>query len=288
MPKSFVHGPIQRPALLVSVRNADEALLALAGGADIIDVKEPTRGSLGAADADVIGRVLDVVGARVPISIAAGELPINRPAVWTDLPPSIVNRVTFVKWGLAGCGDRTNWTGVWREVTSRFSQVALTVAVVYADWHAAAAPPPNEIVDEAKSVGCAAVLVDTWDKTGRGLFDNWSMDVARTFCRRVQSTGLMVALAGSLCESRLADAVGAGADIVALRGAACIGGRTGCVSEDRIRAIRASLRLAARSRQDVQGAFQHRATAAAGEDRIFSRSATTLAALEAKRLPEFP
>ena len=33
--------------LLVSVRSAEEAEIALAGGADVIDVKEPRRGALG-------------------------------------------------------------------------------------------------------------------------------------------------------------------------------------------------------------------------------------------------
>jgi len=35
------------PGLLVSVRSADEVDDALAGGADLIDVKEPSRGALG-------------------------------------------------------------------------------------------------------------------------------------------------------------------------------------------------------------------------------------------------
>ena len=35
------------PGLLVSVRSAAEAATALAGGADLIDVKEPSRGPLG-------------------------------------------------------------------------------------------------------------------------------------------------------------------------------------------------------------------------------------------------
>ena len=34
--------------LLVSVRSADEVGAALAGGAEIVDVKEPSRGALGA------------------------------------------------------------------------------------------------------------------------------------------------------------------------------------------------------------------------------------------------
>jgi uncharacterized protein (UPF0264 family) len=39
--------------LLVSVANAAEARTALEGDADIIDVKDPSRGSLGMADASV-------------------------------------------------------------------------------------------------------------------------------------------------------------------------------------------------------------------------------------------
>ena len=43
--------------LLVSVRSAAEVGPALAGGADIIDAKEPGRGSLGAGDRPtVLGR----------------------------------------------------------------------------------------------------------------------------------------------------------------------------------------------------------------------------------------
>src|SRR5207244_7336185 len=39
--------------LLVSVRSAAEAETALAGGADVVDVKEPRRGALGPADPSV-------------------------------------------------------------------------------------------------------------------------------------------------------------------------------------------------------------------------------------------
>ena len=44
--------------LLVSVRSVAEARIALAGGVDLIDVKEPRRGSLGAADAGIIAEIV--------------------------------------------------------------------------------------------------------------------------------------------------------------------------------------------------------------------------------------
>ena len=64
--------------LLVSVRNVDEAISAVEGGADIIDVKDPDRGSLGSAAPEVILAVAHAVsriyGAKPPLSLALGEL----------------------------------------------------------------------------------------------------------------------------------------------------------------------------------------------------------------------
>jgi uncharacterized protein (UPF0264 family) len=66
--------PGRRPQLLVSVRDVAEAEAALAGGADIIDIKEPRRGALGMADAAMIAEIVACVDRRVPVSAALGEL----------------------------------------------------------------------------------------------------------------------------------------------------------------------------------------------------------------------
>src|SRR5437016_5096196 len=97
--------------LLVSVRSAAEAEAALAGGAQVIDVKEPLRGALGRADDAAIAAVVEAVAGRCPVSAALGEL---RETCWTDVPPAC-DRLSFVKWGPAGylgCEDafRTEWT----------------------------------------------------------------------------------------------------------------------------------------------------------------------------------
>src|SRR4051812_39902678 len=83
------------PGLLVSVRSPQEALAALAGGADIIDVKEPANGSLGRAEDDVIRAVVDVVAGRRPVSAAMGEL--------VEESACSIAGLNFLKWGLAEC-----------------------------------------------------------------------------------------------------------------------------------------------------------------------------------------
>src|SRR5205085_11196960 len=62
------------PKLLVSVRSAAEATLALRGGADWIDVKDPTRGSLGAA---TMATICDVAAVLDQLRIADCGLRID-------------------------------------------------------------------------------------------------------------------------------------------------------------------------------------------------------------------
>src|SRR3954447_11029832 len=84
--------------LLVSVRSAEEAACALAGGATLIDVKEPLRGALGRADDAVIRAVVQSVGGTRPVSAALGE--------WVEQDQSVPDLgLTYVKWGLSGCGQ---------------------------------------------------------------------------------------------------------------------------------------------------------------------------------------
>src|SRR5262249_25687655 len=80
------------------VRSAEEAEIALWGGAALIDVKEPMHGSLGQATPEVIAEVARRVAGRRPVSAALGEL--------TDFRGPIPEALTFVKWGLSGCGSQ--------------------------------------------------------------------------------------------------------------------------------------------------------------------------------------
>jgi (5-formylfuran-3-yl)methyl phosphate synthase len=90
--------------LLVSVRSAAEAEAALEGGASLIDVKEPSRGSLGRADEAVVRAVVQTVAGRRPVSAALGELPQGGMK-----PPPFASSLRFVKWGLASRGADKRW-----------------------------------------------------------------------------------------------------------------------------------------------------------------------------------
>jgi uncharacterized protein (UPF0264 family) len=221
---------------LVSVRSADEALAALAGGADVIDVKEPSRGALGAAGSATIAEVIQAVAGRVPATAAAGELVDFRPA-----HPSPIEGVALIKFGLAGCASRIGWQAEWRRAIETLSRDAQPAAVVYADWQAAGAPDRDAVLLAAIELGCPALLVDTWGKRSGTLFDHWPGDDLATFVSLVRDQGLIVALAGSLSSSDIHEAASLGANFIAVRGSACVGGRDGAVSRERVAALRETL-----------------------------------------------
>jgi dihydroneopterin aldolase len=62
---------------LASVRDAAEAEMALACGADIIDLKDPSQGALGAVSLDAIASTVRCVAGRAPVSATIGDLPLG-------------------------------------------------------------------------------------------------------------------------------------------------------------------------------------------------------------------
>ena len=226
---------VNRPGLLVSVRSAGEARVALAGGANVIDVKEPDRGPLGAADELVVRDVVAAVGDFVPVSMAVGEL--------VEIGDSCLAScgAAFVKFGLSGCGTKTNWTASWYGLVARLPPDVRAVAVAYADWRAALAPSPDDVLEHAVACQCPALLIDTWEKKGRTLFDHWPWEEAQQFCRRVRDAKLGLVLAGSLSIAEMTTAVRCRPHLIAVRGAACVGGRNGHVSLSRVRSLRAAI-----------------------------------------------
>jgi uncharacterized protein (UPF0264 family) len=128
--------------LLVSVRDAAEAVDAVAAGADLIDIKEPRAGSLGAAAPETIAEIIRVVAGRRPLSVALGELATG--FVDSHL---VALEIQFAKLGLAGCATRATLAADWQRALSQLLTGTAPVAVVYADWQRAEAPPPETVIN---------------------------------------------------------------------------------------------------------------------------------------------
>jgi uncharacterized protein (UPF0264 family) len=231
--------------LLVSVVDPGEAREAAAAGADIVDVKNPAEGSLGAPAPAVIEHVRVAVPATVPVSAAIGDMPNLPGTAALAALGAARSGASFVKVGLWGVSNEADAVALLRAVRSGVAGVAGTevVAAAYADARRVTPGPlaPDLLPRVARAAGVRVCLLDTAVKDGRGLLDWLLPDALATFVAEAHAAGLQVALAGALRAEDLPVLRAAGADIAGVRSAACANGRrTGSLEGARVAALRAA------------------------------------------------
>lgn len=211
--------------LLISVTDVMEAQAALDGGADIIDVKNPAEGALGAAPAAALRDICVMVPDDHPSSAALGESTSQPGALALAAYGAAALGAHYVKVGLRTADPKTVVALLQAAQSgAHLANPACTVvAVGYADaGHINALPWTvlPEIVRTAQIGGC---MIDTALKDGRTLFDHCdepALDRWLTTCRQA---GLLCALAGSLSTDHLPALRRLQPDVVGFRGAACRG-----------------------------------------------------------------
>ena len=227
--------------LLVSVRDAEEAVMAVSAGAAIVDVKEPRRGPLGRPPAEVVAAVAVAVEQRAPVTLACGELGAGDEItadvadVLRLLPPG-VRPPNAVKAGPAGL-SLPAWRHAFARLRDGLPEGIEAVVVAYADWRRAESPSPEALLAEAIEMSAAALLIDTFDKQGPGLFATVRPAAVEAWSRIADAAGLPLAVAGRLAAADVAEAFACGARIVGVRSAACDGGRDGRMADARVRAL---------------------------------------------------
>ncbi len=224
-----------RPTLLVSVCDVDEAEEALAGGADWLDLKDPEAGALGALTAETASEIVAAVAGRAPISAAGGEL-----ADWMQSPARElldVPGISLFKLGLAGCVG-VDWQSRWRlaerQVAAAGKQL---VAVAYADFRAACAPPLSAMLDLATEGNCPCMLLDTFDKRCGPLGEHISARDLAAWLAQARAASCRTAVAGRLDLAAIRRLPWAAIDVVAVRGAACGGQRRSRVRRESVAEI---------------------------------------------------
>lgn len=222
-----------RTGLLVSVRSADEVEAALAGGADLIDAKEPSKGPLGMAEAEVVAAIVAKVKGRVPVSAALGEW---SPNALTEAHWHLELKLDYVKWGLAGYTPSPGWGEDLLDTRRDLPAGMEMVAVAYADWERAKSVPPAEVVKFAKRFRFRALLLDTWGKDGKTLLDFLEPAEVAELIESVGRVGMKSAVGGSLRPEHLKQLKGVAPTWYAVRASACAAGkRDGVIDASRVK-----------------------------------------------------
>ena len=228
--------------VLISPKDESEAKAAVNGGADIIDVKNPDEGSLGANFPWVIRQVRNLVPYSIEVSATIGDFPHLPGSASLAALGAAVSGANYVKVGLKGSKTRDEAIFLMQHVTRAVKEYNIKAKVVlagYADYHRAKTLDPFLLPEVAGSAGCDVVMVDTFIKDGKRLFDFMDEACCKRFIDKGHEKDLEVALAGSIKLQDIPILKRTGADIIGIRGAACSHGDrlAGAIQAENVRAL---------------------------------------------------
>lgn len=221
-------------ALLTSVRDAEEAGLALAAGSDWIDLKEPRDGALGRVAPAIARAVVELVGGRVPVSATIGDC-------W-EAPDCFAARVA----GMAAAGVSHVKIGLYARGLAAPDLAALTratglgcplIAVCFAE-----APPTARDIATLAAVGLRGVMLDTARKKSHALRALMSDADLGAFVAAARGHGLLTGLAGRLSLSDVPPLLALEPDYLGFRSALCAGqAREGVLTAEAVAAVKAGI-----------------------------------------------
>lgn len=182
--------------LLVSPSSVEEAELSLA--ADIIDVKKPSEGSLGANFPWVISAIKSMT--KKPVSAAIGDYEYRPGGAAQGAFGAACAGADYVKVGLM-LKDETEAFEMIESVTKavkwKYPEKYVVIAA-YADFERIDTISPMEIPPLVAKAGADIAMIDTAVKDGKRLFDFMDEKTLTEFTEANIKAGLKTALAGSL------------------------------------------------------------------------------------------
>jgi hypothetical protein len=210
--------------ILISPKNEAEAKEAIAGGADIIDVKNPSEGALGANYPWVIKKIREITPKNVEVSCTLGEVPNLPGSISLAALGAASLGVDYIKVGLFGFKTPQKATALLQCVcraAKGYNPKIKVVATGYADAQKVGAIDPLLIPEVTSKSHADVAMIDTAVKDGKNTFDYLSVKQLKQFVDSAHHLGVEAALAGSLRKNDLPIVYSLGADVAGLRGAAC-------------------------------------------------------------------
>ena len=208
---------------MVSVTNSDEAIEAINGGADIIDIKNPAEGALGASPPWITRRIIQCAGS-CKVSATIGDMP-NLPGTASLAALAAAQlKVDYVKIGMLGprnVEEAEILTGTVVRTMKEFRLGAKVVIAGYADYENQGCLNPMLLPKVAREADAWGVLIDIREKSRRNLFDYYAPEEIKKYVQESHKLGLKTALAGSLGKEDTQVIFLTGADIIGARRKVC-------------------------------------------------------------------
>ena len=242
--------------MLASVSNLDEAKIALQENVDIIDLKDPSQGALGAVTTEVAQEVVKFVSGQCLVSATIGDLPMQATLISKAIATMASTGVDIIK------------VGVFEELTDEviaalkvqaiegakgINGKQFTIVVVF---FVDKGLDSKNMTDLAKA-GIRGVMLDTADKMKGNLRTHIQDEELQSFVNQAKSHGLLAGLAGSLKASDISPLLELEPDYLGFRGALCQdNSRSQALNSSSVRNIRSLIKYAKEDSVDIRAGTQ--------------------------------
>jgi uncharacterized protein (UPF0264 family) len=229
--------------LLVSPINVEEAKIARLGGADILDVKNPKEGSLGANFPWMIKAVKKVAGS-VPVSATIGDFSYKPGTASLAALGAAVAGAEYIKVGLYDIQSKEHTMHMLLNIVRSvkgFDKNKKVVASGYSDYQRINSISPLELPKVGAIAGVDVVMMDTGIKDGRSTLEFLTEQELMQFMSSAKSYGLKTAIAGTIKFEDIPALRRISPDIVGVRGCVCGGDRNSAIKRELVERLKAEV-----------------------------------------------
>ena len=221
---------------LASVQSLDETQSLLTCLPDILDMKNPAQGALGALPVDTVSEIVRLIDGRCLTSATIGDLPMQAELISKAMVNMAASGVDYVKIGLFPGDNLQQCINDLSDVVKNLKTAV--IAVLFADKM-----PDFDCISLLNESGFDGVMVDTAIKNGQHLRDHWNKQKLSHFVKAVKEQDMLCGLAGALRLEDIAPLRSLNADYLGFRSALC---------KKRQRKSLLQLALAEHLRQEIQ------------------------------------
>jgi len=219
-------------AMLASVRNLEEARCVQTCAVDIIDLKDPANGALGAVSHAVAADIVRDIAGQIPISATIGDLPVDAGRIEQAVFNMAKTGVDIIKIGLFD--NRIDAAFVNMLDHCRRNRLRI-VLVIFAD----SGPDLPALFASLGRAPLYGIMLDTRDKHSGPLTGFMLLREIAAFLDLARQHALLAGLAGSLMAADIPELLALRPDYLGFRGALCAAGeRTSVLSSQQVTYIR--------------------------------------------------
>jgi (5-formylfuran-3-yl)methyl phosphate synthase len=168
--------------------------MVLDAGIDIIDLKNPAAGALGALDHVLVKDIVLAVNHRSTVSATIGDLPMQASLIIDATKSMLETGVDIVKIGFFGQSHHAECLDALRTLTLGHK----LIAVLFADDS-----PDLTLLPMLAQAGFYGVMLDTANKSHGHLQTHLNVNSLNSFVSTSKNLGLEAGLAGSLRMSHI-------------------------------------------------------------------------------------